>query len=83
MIDKPLLGLNLTAVETHERIRENLGALIVSTIAAVWTAPGAWLLTGLIGAKLFRDEETYGIPMAFGVLVALVASRGFCPVFRK
>jgi hypothetical protein len=73
----------MTAVEIRERLREDLGALIVSTIAAVWTAPSAWLFDWFSRREVFPNEKTYGIPMAFGVPVAMVAGRGFCPVFRK
>jgi hypothetical protein len=65
-------------------IQENLGALIVATIAALFGAFAAWLLTILISAKFFRGEWSYGIPLAFGNPAALVAGvAAFLIVFRK
>jgi hypothetical protein len=67
-----------------ESIEENLGALIVATPAAIFAAIGAWLLTIFVGAKFFRDEWSYGIPMAFGIPAALFAGVAvFLIVFRK
>ena len=71
-------------MKIFESIQENLGALIVAAIATIFAAFGAWLLTIFIGAKFFRDEWSYGIPMAFGIPAALVAGvAAFMIVFRK
>jgi len=67
-----------------ESIKENLGALVIATLAAVFAAIGAWLLTIFVGAKFFRDEWSYGIPLAFGIPAALVAGVAvFLMVYRK
>ena len=67
-----------------EWIEENLIAVILATIAAVFAAVGAFVSTIFVGAKFFRDEWSYGIPMAFGIPAALVAGvAGFLVVFRK
>jgi hypothetical protein len=67
-----------------EWIGENLAALIVAGIASVLASGSGWLLTILVGAKFFRDEWTYGIPLLFGIPVALVAGvAAFLVVFRK
>ena len=71
-------------MEIHERIEENIVPLVVSALAAVFAALGAWVLTIFIGAKLIRGEWSYGFPLAFGVPVALVAGGvAFLLVFRK
>ncbi len=67
-----------------ERIEENLGALVVATLAAVFAAIGAWLLTIFVGARFFRGEWSYGIPLAFGIPAALIAGVAvFLIVFGK
>ena len=66
------------------QIEENMAALVLSTIAAAFAALGAWVLTIFVGAKFFRDEWTYGIPMVFGIPAALIAGvAAFLIVFRK
>ena len=52
---------------------DNIGALLVSLVAAGFAALGAWALTIFIGAKFFRDEWSYGIPLLFGVPAGVVA----------
>jgi hypothetical protein len=67
-----------------ERFEENLGALVVSVIVAGFASIGAWFLTIFIGAKFFRDELSYGIPLALGIPAALVAGvTAFIIVFMK
>lgn len=67
-----------------ERFDENLGALVVSVIVAGLASIGAWFLTIFVGAKSFRDEWSYGIPLAFGIPAALVAGvTAFLIVFKK
>jgi hypothetical protein len=67
-----------------ESIRENLGGLIVATIASAFVAFAAWLSIIFIGAKFFRDEWSYGMPLAFGIPAALVGGvAAFLIVFRK
>jgi hypothetical protein len=67
-----------------EWIGENLGALIVAAIASVLASFGGWMLTILVGVKFFRDEWSYGIPLLFAVLNALIAGvAAFLLVFRK
>jgi hypothetical protein len=67
-----------------ELLEENIGALLVSLIAAGFAALGAWVLTIFIGVKFFRDEWSYGIPLLFGVPAGLVAGVAtFLVVFRK
>ena len=78
---RPYYGETMTILEN---IRENLGALIVATIAAVFGAFIAWLSTIFIGVKFFRDEWSYGIPLAFGIPAALVGGvAAFLISFRK
>jgi hypothetical protein len=75
---------DVETMRIFESIQENLGALIVATIAAFFAALGGWFLTIFVGAKFFRDEWSYGIPLAFGIPAALVASvAAFLVVFRK
>jgi hypothetical protein len=67
-----------------ESIQENLGALIVAAIAAFLAAISAWFLTIFVGVKFFRDEWSYGIPLAFSIPDALVAGvAAFLVVFRR
>jgi hypothetical protein len=67
-----------------ERFEENLGALVVSVIVAGFASIGAWFLIIFVGAKFFRDEWSYGIPLAFGIPAALVAGvAAFVIVFKK
>jgi len=80
-----LLGWhNLATMGISEWIGENLGALIVAAVASVFASLGGLLLTILVGVKFFRDEWSYGIPLLFGIPVALVAGvAAFLVVFRK
>jgi hypothetical protein len=67
-----------------ERFEENLGASVVSVIVAGFASIGAWFLTIFVGAKFFRDELSYGIPLAFGIPAALIAGvAAFVIVFKK
>jgi hypothetical protein len=78
------LAYDVETMRILESIRENLGALIVATLVAPFAAFGAWLLTIFVGAKFFRGEWSYGIPLAFGIPAALVAGvAAFLIVFRK
>jgi hypothetical protein len=43
-------------MKIFEWIEEEAGALVVATIAAVFGAAGAFLLTMLVGAKFIRGE---------------------------
>jgi len=63
---------------------ENIGTVLVSLVAAGFAALGACVLTIFIGAKFFRDEWSYGIPLLFGVPAGVVAGVAiFLLVFRK
>jgi hypothetical protein len=65
-------------------VEENIAALVLAAIAAVFAALGAWVSTIFVGAKFFRDEWSYGIPMAFGLPAAMVAAVAvFLVVFKK
>ena len=67
-----------------ERFEENLGALVVSVIVAGFASIVGWFLTIFVGAKFFRDEWSYGIPLAFGIPAGLVAGvTAFIIVFKK
>jgi hypothetical protein len=72
------------SMEIFRRVEENLGATIVASLSALLAAPLAWLFTIFLGVKGFRDEWTYGFPLAFGIPAAIVVSVGvFVLVFRK
>ena len=59
-------------------------ALLVSTVSAVLAAGCAFLLIIVVGARFFRDEMSYGIPLALGPLIAIItAAVVFFVVFRK
>jgi hypothetical protein len=47
-----------------ERFEENIAEVVVSVIAAGFISIVAWFLTIFVGAKFFRDELGYGIPLA-------------------
>jgi hypothetical protein len=65
-------------------IEENVAALVLATAAAVFGTIGGWVSTIFIGAKFFRDEWTYGIPMFFGIPAAVLAGvAAFIIIFRK
>jgi hypothetical protein len=67
-----------------EWLEDNVAALAVATAIAGFASLGAWFATIFIGAKFFRDEWTYGIPMAFGIPAALVAGVvAFVVIFKK
>jgi hypothetical protein len=71
-------------MKIFEWIENEAAALVVSAIAAFVAAIGAWFLTILIGAKFFRDEWSYGVPLLFGLPAALFAGiAAFIVVFRK
>ena len=52
---------------------ENLGALVVAVIASVFASLGAVLTVIVFSAEFVRGEWSYGIPLAFGLPVAVVA----------
>jgi hypothetical protein len=59
-------------------------ALIISTIGAIVAAGSAFLLTIFVGARLFKGELSYGIPLFFGPLVTAIAGLAvFVVIFRK
>lgn len=63
---------------------ENVAALAVAMAVAALASLGAWVATIFIGAKFFRDEWSYGIPMVFGIPAALLAGVVvFVAIFRK
>ncbi len=67
-----------------EWFEDNVAALAVATAIAGFASLGAWIATIFIGAKFFRDEWTYGIPMAFSIPAALLAGVvAFVVIFRK
>jgi hypothetical protein len=50
----------------------------------LFAAVGAAVLTIFVGVWFFRDEWSYGVPLAFGLPAALVAGvAAFIVVFRK
>ncbi len=66
-----------------ERIEENLGALVIASMAAGFATMAGFLLTFAVGL-IFRDELSYGMPLLFGIPAALVAGGTvFRIVFRK
>jgi hypothetical protein len=66
------------------RVEENLAALVVAILSALLAASLAWLFTVVVGARLFRDEWTYGFPLAFGIPFGIFAGLVvFILVFRK
>jgi hypothetical protein len=71
-------------MKIFEWFEDNVAALAVATAIAGFASLGAWIATIFIGAKFFRDEWTYGIPMAFGIPAALLAGVvAFVVIFRK
>jgi hypothetical protein len=65
-------------------IEDQAAALALSLVGAVLAAMAGLFLIIFVGAKLFRDEWSYGIPLAFGIPVALIAGIAtFVIVFRK
>jgi len=65
-------------------IEDEAPVLALSAVAGFSAAVGAAVLTIFVGARFFRDEWTYGIPLAFGLPAALVAGvAAFIAVFRK
>jgi len=46
-------------------------AIIISTIGAIVAAASAFVLIMFVGARLFNDELSYGIPLAFVVFVVI------------
>jgi ABC-type tungstate transport system substrate-binding protein len=65
-------------------IQDEGAALAISLVAAFFAAIGAFVLTIFIGARFFRDEWSYGVPLAFGVPAAVVGGVVvFIIVFRK
>ena len=70
--------------ETASWIEDNLAALVISVITAAFVSIAGWLVTIFIGAKLFRDEWTYGVPLAFGIPAAMsMGLVAFVLVFKK
>ena len=71
-------------MEIREWIEEEAGALVVATIAAVFGAIGALLLTIFVGAKLVRGELGAWFGILPGLPVALiVGAMVFVLVFRR
>lgn len=67
-----------------EKIAELAPPLIVSAIVASMVMVGVFVLTIFIGAKLFSDELSYGVPLALGYPLAFVAGAlAFVWLFRK
>jgi hypothetical protein len=67
-----------------EWIEEEVGALVVAAIAAVFGAIGALLLTIFVGARFVRGElgAWFGIMPGFPVAL-IVGVMAFVLVFRK
>ncbi len=71
-------------MKIFEWFEDNVAALGVATVIGGFASLGAWFATIFVGAKFFRDEWTYGIPMAFGIPAALLAGVvAFVVIFRK
>ena len=67
-----------------EWIEDNLAAFVVATIAALLSSLCGYVLMTVIPAKLLHDEWSYGIPLLFGIPVAIVVGVVvFLLVFRK
>ena len=65
-------------------IQDEGAALAISLVAAFFAAIGAFVLTIFIGARFFRDEWSYGVPLAFGLPMAVIGGVAvFIFVFRK
>jgi hypothetical protein len=65
-------------------IEEDGAAFAVSAVAGFLAAIGAWVAAIFVGAKFFRDEWSYGVPLAFGFPAALVGGAAvFVIVFRR
>jgi hypothetical protein len=67
-----------------ELIEDNAVQFTVAVIAGFFAAIAAWVSTIFAGALFFRDEMSYGFPLAFGVPAAFVGGVSvFALVFRK
>jgi hypothetical protein len=67
-----------------EGIGESAVALIVSSVAGLMAAIGSFVAVSFIGARFFWGESNYGVPLAFGPLVAVfVGIAVFVLLFRK
>jgi hypothetical protein len=67
-----------------ERIEEEGGALVVSMIAGVFSAVGAFLLAMLVGAKFVRGEFGAWFGIMPGLPVALITGvMVFVAAFRR
>jgi hypothetical protein len=67
-----------------DELGESVIALIASAAAAIVSAICAWVLVTFIGAKLFRDEMSYGVGLLFGPPAALIVGGVvFILLFRK
>jgi hypothetical protein len=65
-------------------IEDEAPVLALSAVVGFFAAAGAAVLTVFVGARFFRDERTYGIPLALGLPAALVTGiAAFIAVFRK
>jgi hypothetical protein len=59
-------------------------ALLIATVSAAVAAGCAFVSTIFIGAKLFNDEWSYGVPLSLGPPIAIIAGTvAFFLVFRK
>jgi hypothetical protein len=74
----------IPGVNLLERFEENIGAIAVSSIAAIIAAVTGWFLTILVSAKFITGEWSYGVPLLFGIPIGLVLGVSvFVLVFRK
>jgi hypothetical protein len=71
-------------MSVFEGIGESIVALLVSAAAAVVVAIVFFVGVGFIGLKFFSGESSYGVGLAFGPPIAVVAGIStFILLFRK
>jgi type IV secretory pathway VirB2 component (pilin) len=59
-------------------------ALLISSISGAVATGCAFVSTIFIGAKLFNDEMSYGVPLSVGLPIAIITGAVvFFAVFRK
>ena len=70
--------------QMFDDLGESVVALIVSAAVAVVAAASSFFAVAFEGAKLFRDEWSYGIGLAFGPAAMLLAGVAtFLLLYRK
>ena len=65
-------------------IEDEAAAIAVSLVGGLLAALAGVFLTIFVGARFFRDEWSYGVPLLFGIPAGLVAGiAAFVLIFRK